>query len=83
MRFVAGSNPASRTNYFNKGNSMSYHDNYHAALKNKGMAVVNPLHEQRKRLTQLEDLLREIAKETEDVQLQEKIGLILTGKGEK
>ena len=79
MRFVAGSNPASRTNYFNKGNPMSYHDNYHAALKNKGMAVVNPLHEQRKRLTQLEDFLRE----TEDVQLQEKIGLILSGKGEK
>ena len=61
---------------------MSYHyDNYHTSLKNKGMAVVNPLHEQRKRLTQLEDFLRELANDTKDTQLKEKIGLLLNNGG--
>jgi len=59
---------------------MSYHDNYHASLKNKGMAVVNPLHEQRKRLTQLEDFLRELASDTQDIQLKEKIDLLLNNR---
>ena len=41
------------------------------------MAVVNPLHEQRKRLTQLEQFLKEIAMETKDNNLKEKIDKIL------
>jgi hypothetical protein len=57
---------------------MSYHDSYyHSELAEKGMAVVNPLHEQRKRLTQLEQFLKEIAMETKDNNLKEKIDKIL------
>tara|TARA_Y100001938_G_C7993162_1_gene380597 strand:+ start:89 stop:265 length:177 start_codon:yes stop_codon:yes gene_type:complete len=57
---------------------MSYHDSYyHSDLLEKGMAVVNPLHEQRKRLTQLEQFLKEIAEETKDKKLKEKIDKIL------
>ena len=57
---------------------MSYHDSYyHSELAEKGMAVVNPLHEQRKRLTQLEQFLKEIAEETKDNNLKEKIDNIL------
>ena len=57
---------------------MSYHDsNYHTRLRDKGMAVVNPLHEQRKRLTQLEKFLAEIAEETNDTKLQQRIENIL------
>ena len=41
------------------------------------MAVVNPLHEQRKRLTQLEEFLKEIADETKDKKLKEKIDKML------
>ena len=59
---------------------MSYHDNYHDSLKSKGLAVVNPLHEQQKRLTQLEDFLREIAGNTDDEQLRSKIGAMLGSK---
>jgi len=57
---------------------MSYHDSYyHSELSEKGMAVVNPLHEQRKRLTQLEEFLKEIADETKDKKLKEKIDKML------
>ena len=57
---------------------MSYHDSYyHSELAEKGMAVVNPFHEQRKRLTQLEQFLKEIAEETKDNNLKEKIDKIL------
>ena len=57
---------------------MSYHDsNYHTRLRDEGMAVVNPLHEQRKRLTQLEKFLAEIAEETSDTKLQQRIENIL------
>tara|TARA_Y100001937_G_C7086186_1_gene315450 strand:+ start:102 stop:302 length:201 start_codon:yes stop_codon:yes gene_type:complete len=65
---------------------MSYHDsNYHpelndkyySDLEDKGISVVNPLHEQRKRLTQLEEFLAEIAEETNDEKLKSKINDIL------
>lgn len=51
---------------------MSYHDGYDRPLM-EGRAVVNPLLEQRKRLTKLEKLLQEIANETENDQLKTKI----------
>ena len=47
------------------------------------MAVVNPLHAQQKRLADLEDLLREIAGSTSDIQLKDKIGQVLNGPKEK
>ena len=62
---------------------MSYHDSCYQTLKNKGMAVVNPLHAQQKRLADLEDLLREIAGSTSDIQLKDKIGQVLNGPKEK
>ena len=62
---------------------MSYHDNYYASLRSKGMAVVNPLHEQRKRLTELEDFLKDIASKTDDAHLRERIGLILNNTEKK
>ena len=51
---------------------MSCHDGYDRPLM-EGRAVVNPLLEQRKRLTKLEKLLQEIANETENDQLKTKI----------
>tara|TARA_B100000989_G_scaffold46334_2_gene29914 strand:+ start:9946 stop:10122 length:177 start_codon:yes stop_codon:yes gene_type:complete len=57
---------------------MSYHDShYHSELEKKGMAVVNPLHEQQKRLTQLEEFLKKIAEETDNQQLKDRINDIL------
>jgi hypothetical protein len=57
---------------------MAYHDNnYHSSLNSKGISVVNPLHEQRKKLTQLEEFLREIAEQTDDPTLREKIQNVL------
>jgi TRAP-type C4-dicarboxylate transport system substrate-binding protein len=57
---------------------MSYHDSYyHSQLEKKGMAVVNPLHEQQKRLTQLEEFLKEIADEVNDKDLRDKIDKML------
>jgi hypothetical protein len=41
------------------------------------MEVVNPLHRQQKRLSQLESFLREIASETGDDNLKEKIEKVL------
>lgn len=57
---------------------MSYHDSYyHSQLEKKGMAVVNPLHEQQKRLTQLEEFLKQIADEVNDKDLRDKIDKML------
>ena len=65
---------------------MSYHDSnyhpelsdkYHSDFDDKGISVVNPLHEQQRRLTQLEQFLAEIAEETSDEQLKNKINDIL------
>ena len=54
---------------------MGYHDrkppDYY--YKNTGIGVVNPLHEQQRRLTKLEKVLQEIAEETDDPQLRERI----------
>ena len=55
---------------------MSYHDGYDRPLM-QGQAVVNPLLEQRKRLTKLERFLKEIAEETSDSQLRTRIEQIL------
>jgi hypothetical protein len=56
---------------------MAYHDNnYHSSLNSKGISVVNPL-QQRKKLTQLEEFLREIAEQTDDPTLREKIQNVL------
>jgi len=55
---------------------MSYHDGYDRP-RIAGNAVVNPLLEQRKRLTKLEEFLRGIADETKDDQLKIKIEQIL------
>jgi hypothetical protein len=54
---------------------MSYHDGYNP--RHEGIAVVNPLLEQRKRLTQLEQFLLEVAEETNDETLKAKIEQIL------
>jgi hypothetical protein len=54
---------------------MSYHDGYNP--HHEGIAVVNPLLEQRKRLTQLEQFLLEVAEETNDETLKAKIEQIL------
>ena len=58
---------------------MSYHGQPPPDYNKIGIAVVNPLHEQRKRLTQLEKLLEEIANETDNADLKEKIGNVLHG----
>ena len=55
---------------------MSYHDSY-GRPRTAGNAVVNPLLEQRKRLTKLEHLLKEIAEETTDEDLRKRIEHIL------
>jgi len=55
---------------------MSYHDGYDRP-RTAGNAVVNPLLEQRKRLTKLEHLLKEIAEETTDEDLRKRIEHIL------
>ena len=52
---------------------MGYHDRKRPDYLNTGMGVVNPLHEQQRRLTKLEKFLREIAEETADPKLKEKI----------
>ena len=54
---------------------MSYHDGYDP--RQEGIAVVRPLLEERKRLTKLENFLKEIAEETSDSQLKTKIEQIL------
>jgi len=65
---------------------VSYHDsNYHPELsdkyysdfEDKGISVVNPLHEQQRRLTQLEQFLAEIAEETNDEKLKSRINDVL------
>ena len=56
---------------------MGYHDRKRPDYLNTGMGVVNPLHEQQRRLTKLEKFLREIAEETEDAHLRERIQAIL------
>ena len=58
---------------------MSYHDGYDQPQM-EGRAVVNPLLEQRKRLTKLEEFLKEIAEETSDFDLKTKIEQILETK---
>ena len=77
MRLVAGSNPAIRTINNRKGKQMGYHDRMPPDYLNTGMGVINPLHEQQRRLTKLEKFLREIAEETEDPHLRERIQAIL------
>jgi len=54
---------------------MSYHDGYDP--HRQGIAVVNPLLEQRKRLTKLEKFLKEMAEKTESKDLKLKIENIL------
>ena len=52
---------------------MSYHDKPPDWSNNTGIAVVNPLHEQRKRLTKLENFLKELAEEIESPEIKQKI----------
>ena len=54
---------------------MSYHDGYNPRLE--GIAVVNPLIEQQKRLTRLERFLQQIATETDNSELKARIETIL------
>jgi len=57
---------------------VSYHDsNYHSNLREKGIAVVNPLHTQQKRLAELEGFLRELASQTDNTELKDRIENIL------
>jgi hypothetical protein len=57
---------------------MSYHDsNYHSRLEDIGMEVINPLHKQQKRLSELETFLKELKLETSDEDLKERIDKIL------
>ncbi len=76
MRFVAGSNPAARTTNSRQKEKMSYHDGYIDPQKTGG-AVINPLIKQQKRLSLLETLLKEIAEETDNLQLKERIKEVL------
>tara|TARA_R100001126_G_C4806289_1_gene139518 strand:- start:372 stop:545 length:174 start_codon:yes stop_codon:yes gene_type:complete len=56
---------------------MGYHDRRRPDYLKTGMGVVNPLHEQQRRLTKLEKFLQEIAEETEDTHLKERIEAVL------
>jgi hypothetical protein len=57
---------------------MGYHDRRPTrANSNNGVSFVNPLHKQRHRVTQLEQFLKEIAEETQDKSLRDKIDKIL------
>jgi len=55
---------------------MSYHD-CPPDWKKTGIGIVNPLHEQRDKITQLEKFLKEIAEEIQDPALKKKIENIL------
>ena len=55
---------------------MSYHDQPPDYIRH-GIAVVNPLYEQRKRLTKLENFLEELKEEIADPDLKHKIRNIL------
>ncbi len=56
---------------------MGYHDRRRPDYLKTGMGVINPLHEQQRRLTKLEKFLQEIAEETEDAHLKERIEAVL------
>ena len=56
---------------------MGYHDRKQPDYLKTGIGVVNPLHQQQKKLTQLEKFLREMAEETDDPQLKQKIEEVL------
>jgi hypothetical protein len=60
MRLVAGSNPASRTEYLLKGNKMSYHDQDPGYSKT-GIAVVNPLIRIERKLKKVQKVLDNIS----------------------
>ena len=60
MRLVAGSNPASRTNYLTKGNQMSYHDQPPGYMR-EGIGVVNPLIRIEQKLKKIQDVLDNIS----------------------
>jgi phosphopantothenate synthetase len=40
---------------------MSYHDNHHSSLKNKGISVVNPLHRIENKLKKVQEVLDNIS----------------------
>lgn len=56
---------------------MSYHDGY-IDPRNSGAGVINPLVKQQKRLLNLEALLKEIAEETDNTELKERINEVLS-----
>ena len=56
---------------------MGYHDRKKPDYLQTGIEVVNPLHEQQKKLNQLEQFLKEIVEEVEDPTIKEKIKNIL------
>lgn len=56
---------------------MGYHDRQRPDYMNTGIAVVNPLHEQQKKLNQLKQFLKEMAEETDDPELKNRIEDVL------
>ena len=66
-----------RGSHFIKEKTLGYHDRKKPDYMKTGMGVVNPLHEQQRRLTKLEKFLNEIAEQTDDPQLRERIQNVL------
>jgi hypothetical protein len=56
---------------------VSYHDGY-VDPRTAGVAVINPIAEQQKRLSTLEKLLKEIAEETDSDDLKMRINEVLS-----
>jgi len=57
---------------------MSYHDSwYHTEAEDKGISVVNPLHEISKQLKEIKVLISEIKDSIDDPEIIEKINNIL------
>ena len=66
-----------RGSHFLKEKTLGYHDRKQPDYMNTGIGVVNPLHEQQKKLNQLKQFLREMAEETDDPQLKQRIKNVL------
>jgi hypothetical protein len=62
---------------FYKGENVGYHDRQRPDYMSTGIGVVNPLHEQQKKLNQLKQFLKEMAEETDDLELKNRIEAVL------
>jgi hypothetical protein len=56
---------------------VGYHDRQRPDYMSTGIGVVNPLHEQQKKLNQLKQFLKEMAEETGDPELKNRIEDVL------